>query len=92
MGPVRPAAEPADPKEAFELKKRQEAVRGFEEMFLTQLLKSMRKTVPGNEDQGSKKIWQERFDGEIARRIAEAGGIGLGPLIEKGMAGKGARK
>lgn len=85
MDPLRPAGLPADPKEALERKKRQEAVRGFEEMFIAQLLVSMRKTVPVEGESNARALWQERFDAEIARRIAESGGIGLSPLVEKGI-------
>jgi Rod binding domain-containing protein len=89
MGPIRPAAEPAAAREELDKKRRQEAVRGFEEMFVSQLLKSMRGSAAVEDESGTKKIWRERFDAEIARRIAEAGGIGLSSLVEKGMGGKG---
>ena len=48
MQPVqlRPVPQPADPKAALDAKKRREAVHGFEEMFVAQMLKAMRQTVP----------------------------------------------
>ncbi len=92
MGPVtpgRPPASPAkevDPKAALERRKRQEAVRGFEEMFLVQMLKTMRQTVPeGEECSEARRRWREQLDGVFARKIAESGGIGLAPLLERGI-------
>ncbi len=93
MGPVtagRPIAAPAkdvDPKAALERRRRQEAVRGFEEMFLVQMLKTMRQTVPeGEECSEARRRWREQLDGAFARKIAESGGIGLAPLLERGIA------
>jgi len=89
--PVSPAvAVPSpDPKADFEAKRRKEAIRGFEEMFVAQLLKSMRRTVPEVEESRAKTLWREQFDAEIAKRIAESGGIGLAPLLERGIAPPG---
>ncbi|GAB4233210.1 MAG: hypothetical protein OHK0028_08890 [Deltaproteobacteria bacterium] len=91
MQPVRfpPAPPSTDPKEALEAKRRKEAVRGFEEMFVAQMLKAMRQTVPEAEESRAKTLWREQFDAEIAKRIAEGGGIGLAPLLEKGIAPPG---
>ncbi len=91
MDPLRPATAAMNTKEVLERKKRQAAVRGFEEMFIAQLLVSMRKTVPVGEESNARALWQERFDLEIARLVAESGGIGLSPLVEKGIdrAGRG---
>jgi Rod binding domain-containing protein len=89
MGPIQPSAAPPAGGGEPEKKRRREAVRGFEEMFVSQLLKAMRESVNVEDETGTKKIWRERFDAEIARRIAEVGGIGLSSLVEKGMGGKG---
>ncbi len=96
MQPIRPPAQPAadpnaDPRAALEAKKRREAVRGFEEMFVSQMLKAMRQTVTETEESRAKTLWREQFDAEIARRIADGRGIGLTPLLEKGLGppGKG---
>jgi flagellar protein FlgJ len=88
------APAPADAaKAAVERKKKVEAIRGFEEMFLTEMMKSMRKTVPEGEEGGNAKgIWKERFDAEIAHRIAESGGIGLAKMLEQGLAAPTGRK
>ena len=91
MQPVqlRPVPQPADPKAALDAKKRREAVHGFEEMFVAQMLKAMRQTVPEGEGSRAKVLWREQFDAEIAKRIADGGGIGLAPLLEKGIASAG---
>ncbi len=70
-------------KAQIDRKKKTEAIRGFEEMFLNEMMKSMRKTVPQSEEGGrAKAIWQERFDAEIVHKVAESGGIGLAKLLE----------
>ena len=92
MQPVQPPVrEPVDPKAALEARKRREAIRGFEEMFVSQMLKAMRQTVPEVDESRAKALWREQFDAEIARRIADGRGIGLAPLLEQGIrpAGKG---
>ncbi|MGZ8459801.1 MAG: rod-binding protein [Candidatus Deferrimicrobiaceae bacterium] len=91
MQPVQlsPAPQSSDPKATLEAKKRKEAVRGFEEMFVAQMMKAMRQTVPEGEESRAKVLWREQFDAEIAKRIAEGRGIGLAPLLEKGIASTG---
>jgi peptidoglycan hydrolase FlgJ len=85
------AVKPADdPKTLLDRKSKVEAVRGFEEMYLNEMLKTMRKTVPkAEEDSNAKAMWQERFDAEIAHKIAESGGIGLAKMLEQGLASRG---
>lgn len=92
MNPVD-ASSPGRPspgeKERFEQARKREAVRGFEEIFLRQMLSAMRNTVPvGGEETTSRRLWRERFDEEIARRVSETGGFGLGRLLERGIGGK----
>jgi flagellar protein FlgJ len=85
MEPIRAAAKPAEnPKAAIDRQKKVEAIRGFEEMFLNEMMKTMRKTVPESEESSqAKSLWRERFDSEIAHRIAETGGIGLSKMLEQ---------
>lgn len=91
MRPVQPnpAPQSTDPQGALDAKKRKEAVRGFEEMFVAQMLKAMRQTVPEGEQSRAKVLWREQFDAEIAKRIADGRGIGLAPLLERGIATAG---
>ena len=56
----------------------------FESMFINELFKEMRKTIPrgglikeGNRD----RIYKSMLDQEYANRMAEAGGIGLGEML-----------
>ena len=89
MSPIRPVSSAVDPKEVFEADRRKKAVQGFEEMFVVQLFKTMRNTVPSGEESRWRKEWQERLDAEFARRIAETGGFGLAPLVKQGLRGDG---
>jgi len=64
-------------------KKLREASQDFEALFLHQLLKQMRATVPKESmlrSQGE-EFWQSHFDSEMAERMARQGGIGLGDMI-----------
>ncbi len=91
MQPVRPVSAPrtCDPKAELEARKRREAIRGFEEMFVSSMMKAMRRSVPESEESRAKVLWREQFDAEIAKRIADGRGIGLAPLLEKGIAPAG---
>ena len=60
-----------------------EASQDFEAIFLHQLLKQMRATVPKNDLLHSKAedFWQSHFDMEMATVMARGGGIGLAEMI-----------
>ena len=61
-----------------------QACRDFESLFVQQLLKEMRKTVPrdGLMNGGqAEQMYSEMLDGEMARQISNQGGIGLAPII-----------
>jgi flagellar protein FlgJ len=57
----------------------------FESLFLNIMLKEMRKTVDRSGLLGSEAMdtYQQMFDQQIALGMAKAGGIGLGPFIER---------
>lgn len=60
------------------------AAQGFETIFLDQLMKTMRQTVPKNEmdlNSPASEIYQGMLDAEYADRAAKAGGVGLADLI-----------
>ncbi len=64
--------------------KLRDACKGFEAMFLDLMYKKMRDTVPDNPLFGTsngEKIMQSMLDSEMAKEMAEAGGIGLADLI-----------
>lgn len=67
---TRPSpAAPATPKEAG---------RAFEELMASMLLKEMH-----GDDDGPMGTYQGLFDQEIAKRIADSGGLGIGKVIEE---------
>lgn len=54
----------------------------FEALFLGQLLKGMRKTVPvSDEGNTAREIYQEMHDEMLASHLAKRGGIGLAAMI-----------
>ncbi|WP_051822279.1 peptidoglycan DD-metalloendopeptidase family protein [Desulfonatronum thiodismutans] len=75
-----------DPQDAATAKhesKLREASQDFEAMFLHQLIKQMRATVPHHDPLRGKgeEFWQSHFDMEMASVLARSGGIGLGDMI-----------
>jgi soluble lytic murein transglycosylase-like protein len=71
------------------------AAKEFESVFLNQLMKAMRSTVPENKlfnSQGATKFYQQMYDQEIAKSLAGSGkGMGVADLIvrqfERNVAG-----
>jgi Rod binding domain-containing protein len=69
----------------------QRAAAQLEGIFLRQLLKSMRKTVPESALFGrsmGKDIYTEMFDGAIADEMAKVGGIGIRDVLLQQLGGK----
>ena len=67
-----------------DLPRLKKACQMFEAMFINELFKEMRKTVPEGgliKKQNSDKIYQSLLDQEYATKMAEAGGIGLGNIL-----------
>jgi peptidoglycan hydrolase FlgJ len=75
--------DPQDPATAKHESKLREASQDFEAMFLHQLIKQMRSTVPHHDPLRGKgeEFWQSHFDMEMASVLARSGGIGLGDMI-----------
>ncbi|MDR1124684.1 MAG: rod-binding protein [Deltaproteobacteria bacterium] len=67
-----------DPKE-----KLREACQGFETIFIQKMWDQMRKNVPKEGYLHSKQesMYQSMYDHEFSRKMAEAGGIGLGDML-----------
>lgn len=63
--------------------KMREACQEFESVFVSYLLKSMRKTVPNNAegDGFSKDVYTSMMDEEIAKVVAKGPGIGLADAL-----------
>jgi flagellar protein FlgJ len=72
-----------DPKseKARDLKSLRESTREFEALFINEMFKAMRKTVPDGgliEKDMSEDIFREMMDMELARSASSGKGIGLG--------------
>jgi Rod binding domain-containing protein len=54
----------------------------FEALVLTQLLKSMRKTVPASDEpNAAREMYHELHDEMLAAHLAKHGGIGLAAIL-----------
>jgi flagellar protein FlgJ len=60
----------------------------FESLFLTYILKSMKATVPGLEEDHGGEIIKSMFDENLSQEIANGGGIGIGDLLFEQLKGK----
>ncbi len=78
---IRPVDDPASPRYRQELRR---ATEEFESLFLAQLFRAMRETVPegGVFDDGfERQTYQQMLDGEFSRTIAHARGLGLADML-----------
>jgi flagellar protein FlgJ len=72
-------------------KKIKETAQEFEALFIEQLFKSMRNTIPKDEwlDGGIKQeIFEDMLYSEYSKKISSSGGIGLGNLVYKFLISK----
>jgi flagellar protein FlgJ len=68
--------------------KLRQACADFESFFLQTLLKEMRATVPRSGLMGgssTESLYTSLLDGQMAREIAAAGGIGLADLFQRSL-------
>jgi Rod binding domain-containing protein len=68
-----------------------DATQEFESLFIAQMMKSMRGTVPQSGLMGSDSgqgIFREMLDQELSRQIAFAGGFGIGDMLYEQLKGK----
>jgi flagellar protein FlgJ len=75
--------------------KLKKACRDFEAIFIQQMLKAMRQTVPESELFGKgpeKDIFQSLFDEEWIRSLAQQGGLGIGKMLYRQVHPPEARK
>jgi len=71
--------------------KKWKAAQDFEAIFIHQMFKSMRNTVPKDEEMSSgRRIFTEMLDEQIANSASRTGSFGLANIIYKQMAGKDA--
>ena len=84
LGPTQPVKSGGDPRPQGEDKKLRKISQEFEAIFLSFLMKSMRRSVPegGLLPQGAgHDLYRQIFDEEIARSLAKSKGIGLADVI-----------
>jgi len=71
--------------------KKWKVAQEFEAMFIHQMLKSMRNTVPKDEEMSNgRRIFTEMMDEQIANTASRTGSFGLAQIIYKELAGKDA--
>ncbi len=78
----------AGPSQAKEEAKLQEACQQFEEMFLTQMMKQMRRSAPKGglfKESQAQKQFEGMLDQERAKSWADNGGIGMAQMLFEQM-------
>jgi peptidoglycan hydrolase FlgJ len=73
-------------KQSDYMKQLQNVSRDFESIFLSYMLKQMRKTVPEDPLMGNsnaKEIFSDMYDEALSKELAKAGGIGLAAMMYK---------
>ena len=72
-------------KKSKELHRLRESCREFEAIYVNEMYKSMRKTVPDSELLGKKgmgeEVYREMLDMEMARQTASGDGMGIGKAM-----------
>lgn len=92
----KPIAINAEKKEksalAYEKVRLRKATREFESFFMASMLKSMRATVPKSSDDSEvpggglgKDMYQDMFDTELAKKMAERSNGGIGDVLYKAL-------
>lgn len=83
-----PSSESKPEKGQPDPEKLKKACTDFEALFVNEMLKFMRKTVPATSP-GSlgagKDIYQSLFDQEVSKSLAKRGGLGIGEMVYKQM-------
>src|SRR5437870_847581 len=68
-----------------------ELTQEFESLFVSQVMQSMRRTVPESrliDHSSGQHLFQDMLDQELSRRIADSGGFGLGEILYRQLAGE----
>lgn len=84
--PMREAAELSPSKKQDEGKLK-EACQQFESLFLTQMLKEMKKSIPKSEGEGGKEkdTYEDMMYDEVAKSMAASGGVGMANILYQQM-------
>jgi flagellar protein FlgJ len=66
-----------------------QSAKQFEGMFLSMMLKEMRKTVPESElfNSNSMKLYQDMYDQQMALEMAKEGPLGLATMLKNNLNG-----
>ena len=75
---------PQQSRNERDLKALRESSRQFETLFVSEMLKAMRKAVPDGgliEKNSGTEMFQEMLDGEMAKSAASGKGLGLGEAM-----------
>ena len=97
IGPMSPSSTPESAGKAPGVKKIDEgklkkACEDFESIFISQMLKEMRKSIPksGLLDGGSEQdAYLSLFDEAFSKSMAQGGGIGLGKILYQNIMNQG---
>ncbi len=88
--PTNKQDEPAAVKKHKDLESLRESTREFEALYVMEMYKAMRKTIPENglfPQNTSSKMFQEMMDMELARDTAKGDGMGIGLAMYNQMKG-----
>ena len=83
---VSPTVESGDKK--IDREKLKKACTGFEALFMSQMMKSMRQTIPQTGFLGKglgNDIYQGLMDQELSQKLSQSKGLGLGKVIYRQM-------
>ncbi len=83
-----PSSESKPEKGQLDPEKLKKACTEFEAVFINEMLKFMRKTVPDTSTGAlgaGKDIYQSLFDQEVSKSLAKRGGLGIGKMVYKQM-------
>lgn len=87
VGPSNTSSQTTD-KQSQDLEKLRETTREFEALYVMEMYKAMRKTVPEGglfEKDTSTEIYQDMLDMEAARKTAAGKGMGIGEAMFEQM-------
>ncbi|MGV8118551.1 MAG: rod-binding protein [Vulcanimicrobiota bacterium] len=84
--PMKETAECTPSKKQDEAKLK-DACQQFESLFLSQILKEMKKSIPKSDEEGGKdkEMYEELMYDEIAKSMAASGGVGMANILYQQM-------
>jgi flagellar protein FlgJ len=84
--PMHEAADLAPSKKQDETKLK-DACQQFESLFLSQMLKEMKKSIPKADGEGNKEkdTYEDMMYEEVAKSMASSGGVGMANILYQQM-------